>query len=324
MTVFDTPLLLITFNRPNHTRRVFEEIKKQKPQHLYVFQDGVREGNVNDTEKCAAVRAIFSELLDWECELKTYFSDKNLGCGKGPAAAITWFFDNVEQGIIFEDDAIPASDFFGYAEELLERYWDNEKIKVIGSMHLDGKQYGDGSYHFTMMNRNLCAWATWKRVWKLFDYYLRDTKSADLRKAMKAYQATSKEIDYWCERLKEIHINCLNESSWDMQFLMSVWLNNGVGICPNVNLSTNIGFDSEGTHTTCVNHIASNVEVKTILPLNHPIGIKVNRKADLNYHKLCVQPQEYGWLGFKRFPYRLNKKLKRYFGIEGSWIKSKK
>jgi len=35
---FDTPILLLTFNRPNHTKRVFEEIKKKRPKFLYVLK----------------------------------------------------------------------------------------------------------------------------------------------------------------------------------------------------------------------------------------------------------------------------------------------
>ena len=208
-----------------------------------------------------------------------------------------------------------------YAAELLIKFKDEESIKVIGSMNLDGKSYGDGSYHFSMVNRNLCAWATWKRSWSSFDYYLKDITRKDLRRSMKYYHSTVKEIDYWCERLDEIHEDCLKNSSWDMQFVMSVWLNHGIGVFPNVNLSSNIGFDQEGTHATTDDNLAANIEVKQIMPLIHPNTIKISRIADLNYHKLYFQPIEYGLRGLKRWPYRTNKKVKRFFGIKGSWLK---
>ena len=66
-----TPILLITFNRPEHTRRVLEEIRKQQPTQLYVCQDGAREGNKSDKAKCQEVRAVVNELVDWPCELHT-------------------------------------------------------------------------------------------------------------------------------------------------------------------------------------------------------------------------------------------------------------
>lgn len=318
---FQTPILLLTFNRPIHTQKVFDEIKKQKPARLFVFQDGVRAGNKTDIEKSKEVRAIFENKIDWECELKTKFSDTNLGCGQGPATGISWFFEHVDQGLIFEDDAVPASDFFDYAAELLQKYKDVDSVKVIGSMNLNGKSYGDGSYHFSMVNRNLCAWATWKRAWSSFDYYMKDVSRKDLRRSMDFYHATLREKDYWCERLDEIHKDCLNNSSWDMQFIMSIWLNGGMGIFPNVNLSSNIGFDMEGTHANTDDNLAANIELNEILPLIHPKVIKINRIADLNYHKLYFQPFEYGLKGLKRWPFRMNKKVKRFFGIKGSWIK---
>ena len=102
------PILLITFNRPEHTRRVLEAIMAAHPKELYVFQDGAREGNENDLRKCSEVRQVVESLTkNTDICLHTLYSDKNLGCGPGPATAITWFFDNVEQGMIFKDDCLP-------------------------------------------------------------------------------------------------------------------------------------------------------------------------------------------------------------------------
>lgn len=317
--MFQTPVLLITFNRPYHTQKVFDAIKRQKPKNFFVFQDGPRVNNKEDLLKCSSVRKIIQSQIDWDCNLMTYYSDINLGCGPGPSKGISWFFENVDTGIIFEDDAVPHQDFFTFAEELLKKYNNVEKVKVIGSMHLDGKKYGTGSYHFSMCNRNLCAWATWKRSWQFFDYKLENISEQKLQKALRKYNATAKEIYYWSDKFSEIKENCMNDSSWDIQFLISIWLNNGLGVFPNVNLSTNIGFDSEATHTTEKNHIASNVSTEKILPLVHPKEIRISRKADLNYHKLYFEPLEYGWIGFKRMPFYLNRIIKRKIGINGSW-----
>jgi GR25 family glycosyltransferase involved in LPS biosynthesis len=317
--MFQTPVLLITFNRPIHTQKVFDEIKKQKPKFLFIFQDGPRDNYIEDESKCIAVRKIFENQIDWDCNLKTYYSERNLGCGPGPAKGISWFFENVEAGLIFEDDAVPHQDFFAFAEELLKKFKNDEKVKVIGSMHLDGKKYGPGSYHFSMCNRNLCAWGTWKRSWEAFNYFLDNVSETDFFNALKYYKTTLKEVIYWSEKFSEIKKDCMNHSSWDIQFIFSIWLNQGVGVFPNVNLSTNIGFGSEATHTTMENHIASNVSTGKILPLVHPKEIKISRKADLSYHKLYFQSYEYGWEGFIRSPFLINKMIKRKLGIYGSW-----
>jgi len=116
-----TPVLLITFNRPEHTRKVLEEVKKQQPEKLFVFQDGAREGNKMDTEKCVAVRETINNLVDWNCELHTNFSEKNLGCGKGPARAITWFFEKeMKADLIFQFAFGASKDLLDFSKEIRE------------------------------------------------------------------------------------------------------------------------------------------------------------------------------------------------------------
>jgi hypothetical protein len=65
-------------------------------------------GRKEKRKKCNVVRNWVLENVDWECEVKTFFRDENVGLGLGPANAISWFFDQVEQGIILEDDCLPA------------------------------------------------------------------------------------------------------------------------------------------------------------------------------------------------------------------------
>ena len=119
--MLNTPVLLITFNRPDHVRRVLSVIRAMQPATLFIFQDGAREGNAVDVEKCAQVRAVVQELVDWDCDLHTNYADRNFGCGAGPMTGIDWFFNQVEEGIVMEDDCLPHPDFFGYCEELLDR-----------------------------------------------------------------------------------------------------------------------------------------------------------------------------------------------------------
>jgi len=322
-SVFTIPILLITFNRPDHVRQVLTEIRKQQPAQLYVYQDGARVGNALDQQRVQQVRDVIKELVDWPCELHTLYQEHNLGCGPGPATGISWFFSQVEMGIIFEDDAVPHSDFFEYAATLLEKYKDDESIRAIGSMKLYEEQFGGGSYYFSMMNRTLCAWATWRRAWQYFDYEMKQYSIKDLKKAMKRYGATLREIEYWQERLDEIHKDCFGGSSWDQQFWMTIWLTGGKGICPNSNLSTNIGFDAMGTHTKDGNRVGSCYPLEPILPLVNPIDYSIQRKADLLFHKTYYCPWEYGRIGLKRFPYRMNKRLKQWLNYKGSWKEKK-
>ena len=321
MSSFTTPILFITFNRPEHTRRVLSVIKDKHPKCLFIFQDGPRNKNSNDKDNCNKVRVVIEELVTWDCELHTLFSDQNHGCGPGPAKAISWFFENVEQGIILEDDTIPHLDFFDFAALMLDKYAPNEKVMAIGSMKLGEKRYGDGSYYFSKMNHTLCAWATWRRAWNLYDYRLSGFSRGDLNRSLKEYGARLRERDYWCERLAEIHKDALNDSSWDQQFWMTIWRSGGKGILPNVNLASNIGFGEEATHTKDASNPLANNKIESVFPIVYPTSEVIQKKADFYFQRNYFQPWEYGWSGFKRLPFRLNKRLKRWIGHEGPWFK---
>lgn len=323
--MFNTPILFTCFNRPQHTQKVLEVICAQHPQNLYIFQDCARENNASDVVKCGEVRNVINNIVSkYSLSPQYYYPPNNMGCGPGPASAITWFFKHVDQGIIIEDDALPHPDFFSYCEELLERYKNDHKIMAIGSMHLDDKTYGDGSYYFSMMNRTFCAWATWKRAWALYDYRLLSTSRLDLASVLKKYYNCDwREQTYWCDRLEEIHKDALNNTSWDQQFWMTIWLNHGKGIMPNVNLSTNIGFDSEATHTYDSTNPASNRATNSILPLCHPSYQSIERKADVRFQMIYFDRLSYGVNLLKTFPYRLNRMLKNMLNHSGPWIKRK-
>ena len=319
-----TPVLLITFNRPDLTRQVLEALRKSRPQRLFVFQDGARSGNDADRQLCGEVRQAVEEMVDWPCQLEKYYSEVNLGCGPGPASAISWFLDHCDEGIILEDDAVPHSDFFVFATELLERYRDDDSVMAIGSMQLEGRRYGDGSYYFSKMNHTLCAWATWRRAWQYFDIGLKDFSRRDLSRVLRHYGARLREREYWCARLDEIHKDGLHNSSWDQQFWMSIWRRGGKGIIPNVNLCSNVGFGAGATHTWKKKSPVARQKTHSIMPLVHPSDCRIQRQADYDCQRTYFDPLNYGRVGWKNLPYRINRRLKRLMNHEGPWLKGKK
>lgn len=319
-----TPILLICYNRPIHAMHVLDRVMEQKPKDLYIFQDAPRNcNNAQLVSLCDKVRMVVEQAVEGtETKLHYMQPEHNLGCGPGPMTAMNWFFEENEMGIILEDDAVPHPDFFGYCEELLERYKNDESVRAIGSMHLDRRSFGDGSYYFSMMNRTLCAWATWSRAWADFDLYHRDVTREQLNKILKDYYGCSLRMrEYWCEKLAEVQKDAYYHTSWDMQFWISIWLHRGKGIMPNANLSTNIGFDGSGVHTWDSSSSGANRPTQGILPLVHPKDTRINREADARFQAIYFEPWNYGLQGLKRLPYRINCRLKRILGHEGSWIK---
>lgn len=317
------PVLLITFNRPVFTQKVLRAVREYMPEKLFIFQDGAREGNLEDVSKCASVREVIENGIDWPCQVEKCYSDINLGCGPGPAKALSWYFSQVECGIILEDDAVPNLDFFHYASELLEKYMNDDEVRAIGSMNVDTQKWGDGSYYFSMMNRNLCAWASWRRAWVDFDIRLMNASRIKLSRTLRRYHCGLSERAYWCDRLDEVQKDGVGGTSWDMQFIMSIWLKGGKGIVPNVNLSSNIGTTGDATHELGQGNIIENVPTLPILPLVHPSTTSVQTEADREFHFRYFQTSRAGWSKSRIWLIEANKWFKRLIGRDKPW-RSKK
>lgn len=300
--MFNTPILLITFNRPAHTRRVLERILETEPQKLYVFQDGAREGNDNDVQKCAEVRLVIEELWDnymysypndrEQCKpaLHCNYSDINLGCGLGPATGINWFFSQVERGIVMEDDCLAHPDFFGYCEELLTKYQDDEQVQFINAALYHNLWHCNASYGFSHY-MVAGAWAAWRRSWQGYDLDLHSLNARKFRRQVYSLTGNRAEADWWYYKVLEIQRDKEKKSYWDYQMLIHLFLNSALTIHPAVNLISNIGFDAEGTHTLA-NDGRGDKETFPILPLVHP----TDKMVDLSLDAKCfakAQPTDW-------------------------------
>ncbi len=296
----NTPVLLICFNRPKHVHRVLTEIRKQQPVDVFIAQDGPREGTwlapdgrmlrKDDYEQIMAVRQVINELVDWKCNLHILYQKHNLGCGPGPAAGINWFFSQVERGIVMEDDCLAHPDFFGYCEELLVRYQDDEQVQFINATLYHNNWHCEASYGFShyMVTG---AWAAWRRSWQGFDLDLHSLNARKFRRQVYSLTDNRVEADWWYYKVIEIQQDKEKKSYWDYQMQILLFLHNALTIHPAVNLISNIGFDAAGTHTLS-NDGRGDKETFPILPLVHP----KNKTVDLLLDATCfAKAQPNSW-----------------------------
>src|SRR5664280_431390 len=147
-----SPLLLLVFNRPDTTRKVFEAIRAARPPRLYVAADGPRPNRPGEAERCEDARRIVS-AVDWPCDMKLRFREANLGCRKGVADGVNWFFECEKEGVVLEDDVLPLPGFFDYCDQLLDRYRENERVAAISGCNLvAGRFSARESYFFSRYN----------------------------------------------------------------------------------------------------------------------------------------------------------------------------
>ncbi len=274
----ETAVVLIIFNRPSHTQRVFSAIEAARPKKLYLVSDGPREsvpGDVGLVEEC---RDIVSRV-NWPCEVKTNFAQTNLGCRNRVVSGLDWVFSEVEEAIILEDDCLPSGDFFSFMSEMLKLYKNDRRIgSVSGSNSLRATNTQFGSYFFSAFPE-IWGWGTWSRVWEKYDSSISSWPELRQTDLLEKVLRTSEGVRFWRSVLDDVHSEKID--TWDYQLSLVHWVENWLTVLPNVNLVSNIGFGADATHTLSSNNPFANAKVYPLeLPLAHPKTVERHAEHD--------------------------------------------
>ena len=237
------PVLFLIFKRKDEALKCLQQIREYKPERFYIAADGPRATVEGEREACEETRKAVLDAIDWDCKVETLFRDGNLGCTTAVYGGISWFFEHEEWGVINEDDVVISPDFFKMCEELLPYYEANSNIMLISSRNHSGKHTISDEYLFTRF-ANIWGWASWKRAWELNPNWFEGWKEYPKLRLIKRFglfQGLMTIYYYHC---------CSNPKkkleSWDYTWSYIINRNNGICICPKVNLSTNVGIGSGG------------------------------------------------------------------------------
>ena len=278
-----TPVLFLVFNRLSTTIQVFDEIKTAKPPRLYIASDGAREAVEGEFEKVKEIRDYLISNIDWKCEVKTLFRDKNLGCKYAVSGAIDWFFENEEMGIILEDDCLPSQSFFWYCEELLSKYKDDKRIALISGYNKQNEWMQNNTNYFFSNYGGIWGWASWSRSWEYYDVEMRDFN--EFVKQNHFENLLGKKLGTQRQEMIHQNINIKKVDTWDYQWAYARHKQNGLACVPVKSLIENIGFGEDATHT-----IYQNDEIVNRHELNFP--------SEENY--FVIPDREYDELYFKK------------------------
>jgi hypothetical protein len=275
------PVLFMVFNRPSKTQQVFNAIKSAKPKKLYVAADAPRDNVSDDLEKCKEVRSIVSQI-DWDCDAKFLFHEKNLGCSLAGVTAWNWLFSQEKEMIFLEDDGIPSQSFFWFCQELLDKYENNHKISHICGQNF-GKSNGNKTYFFTRYAGGTWGFATWKRTHELFEYKLESYNETINQKSFVDTFLFNFEYRYMKRYFKQYIKNGGN--TYDLQHSYLLHKYDWLDIMPNTNLVTNIGFDLDAANTIVErdSEIAlkfGNLPRYELDEIVHPDKIEINKEFE--------------------------------------------
>jgi hypothetical protein len=272
---FDTPVVLLFFNRPDTTAAVMETIRAAQPSVLYLVQDGPRPHVAGERELVDQARRV-AQAVDWECAVTTVYSDTNMGLRNRVTSGLDRVFSEVERAIILEDDCVADSSFFPFAQHMLTKYADDPRVGTVsGNNFLRGRRVSDDSYFFTPDVR-IWGWATWARVWKDFsaEGLTHDWTRAEAAEVVKNFPSPTRRRALIAMAEKAHTIN-----SWALPFVLHCQKRSYLSIVPEVNLVTNIGFGAGSTHTRFESFTDDLPAGQIGFPLRHPEKVSINQRA---------------------------------------------
>lgn len=243
----DCPVLVTLYNRPNITRRLFRALEEVQPNRLFVASDGpVNDGN--SAKLVSEVREIVATSVTWECEVKTLYNNTNLGCRVGMVTALDWFFSQVPEGVILEDDCIPHPNFFTFAEAFMDRYRDDKRVWGFSGDNSMGlpKIHRGRSLLFTRYPL-IWGWASWADRWKKRDYDLSSYPSPMEARLTKNWPSRDHKHVFFRHLTDMTQTGLPN--TWDYPWSWTVMKDRGLWLVPNAQLITNIGYGDDATNT---------------------------------------------------------------------------
>ena len=243
----DVAVLILFFNRPDHLREVFEEVRKARPAQLFLYQDGPRgERDMAGIEACREV--VSDEQIDWQCQVHRNYQEQNSGCDPSEYLSQKWAFSIVDKCIVLEDDDVPSQSFFPFCKEMLDRYADDERIWMVSGFNIDEVTPDVSDDYFFTQTCNIWGWASWRRVIDRWDgqySFLDDpTTMQQLRAVMRQRRYNKKFLQMLYDH------RASGKEYYETIFWASMILNSGLAIMPTKNLINNMGLTADSTHFT--------------------------------------------------------------------------
>lgn len=229
-----------------------------------------------------------SEYVNWKCNIKYIYRDKNLGLAKNTVSAIDQIFTDNEYLIFIEDDNLVDPSFFSFCENLLQRYRYDVNVGLIGgcNMHESAVKHNYPYSYFFSAKPSAWGFATWKRAWNHMDLSMKNWNNENKAEFLKNWCHTKRHIKATKEVFDQHWMN-KDPWAWSYAWTYASWAFNLLSIIPSKNMISNVGFGPNATNTIAQhdNYVGYPPKRSNLDKFKHPPHVKRN----LNYEKKCYK-----------------------------------
>ena len=298
------PIILFTYNRPAHTRRALESLRRNAlaaESELFVYSDAARDEA--DREAVAEVRRIIHDARGFKA-VHIVERDENQGLARNIIDGVTRVTDQYGRVIVLEDDLVVAPHFLRFMNDALETYKDEPRVGHIQACDFtDDPSLPDT---FLIKFTGSWGWGTWKRAWQHFNP---DGKAllAELER-----RGLTREFDfggkYGFTRMLRRQTEGKN-NSWAIRWNASLFLKDILSLNTGRSLVQNTGFDGSGTNCGGGNLYQSRL-CTTPKPVKKISPVTENREARAAYAHYYARTNSFMAKAIRR----LKRTLKGDFG----------
>lgn len=238
------PIVLFVYNRPTHTRKTVDALKKNEfaeQSMLFIFSDASK--NDGDRASVAEVRQ-YIRNIDGFKTLEIIERDKNYGVDPSIIDGATEIISLYGTIIVLEDDLVSSPYFLQYMNKALTFYEKIPRIFSITGYSPSPKVMRIPSHYrqdiYFNPRPHSWSWATWKDRWAKADWEVKDfDKFIKNRNAVRAFNRGGQDLTPMLQRMRE---------AWDIRWCYTLFKENAYCVYPIKSLINNIGFDDSGVH----------------------------------------------------------------------------
>tara|TARA_Y100000294_G_scaffold163984_1_gene170363 strand:- start:612 stop:1517 length:906 start_codon:yes stop_codon:yes gene_type:complete len=237
------PIVVFTYNRPEHTLRAFNALLKNplaNESDIIIYSDSAKTANHN--KAVDEVRSFLSEITGFRSK-KVIHRDNNFGLAESIIQGVTGVLQESEKVIVLEDDMVVSPYFLEYMNEALDQFVDdNRVISVHGYVYPVDIKLPEA---FFLPGADCWGWATWRRGWEIFNpngQYLLDEL---VRRHL--IQEFDYNGAYPFSNMLKAQVKGENDS-WAIRWHASAFLAGKLTLYPGRSLVHNSGNDGSGIH----------------------------------------------------------------------------
>jgi len=237
------PIILFVYNRPAHTSRTLEALKKNPPainSDLIIYSDAAP--NESNEAKVREVRALIGNVTGFK-SVTIVEREQNLGLAKSVIAGVTETVNRFSKVIVLEDDLETSPYFLQFMNDGLSLY---EHDTQVASIHGYIYPVKNPDAYFFIRGADCWGWATWKRAWDLFEEDGENLYNQLIHKNL------THEFDFagsypYTKMLREQIAG--KNNSWAVRWYASMFLRGMLTLYPGKSFVRNTGNDASGIHS---------------------------------------------------------------------------